>query len=103
MDILVGAVVIRMARPLIRGEVKMNHWYGVRVRQSFESDEKWEDINRFGGRQLRLWGSIILAGGLVALLFDLEANPSLLLIFAFLPLLLLVAALRAVVYARRAG
>ena len=101
LDILLGVVVIVIARPLIRGEVKMNHWYGVRVKQSFESEERWLDINRFGGRQLRTWGSFILAGGILALLFDLETNPGLLLVFAMLPLLLLVPAVRAVVYARR--
>jgi hypothetical protein len=102
MDILVGVATILLARPLIRGEVKMNHWYGARVRQAFESEEKWLDINRFGGRQLRTWGSIILAAGIVALLFDLESNPSLLLLFIFAPLLLLIPAMRVVIYARRA-
>jgi uncharacterized membrane protein len=102
MDILVGALLIRMAGPLIRGEVKMNHWYGVRVRQAFESEEKWLDINRFGGRRLRTWGSIILAAGIVALLFDLGSNPGLLLLFTLTPLLVLIPALQSVLYARRA-
>lgn len=101
MDVLIGIMVITISGPLIRGEVKMNHWFGVRLRQSFMSEEKWLDINRFGGLQLRVWGAMILAGGLVAFLFDLEAHPSLLLIFAFLPLLLLVAAFRTIIYARR--
>ncbi len=102
MDVMVGGLVIILAGPLIRGQVKMNHWYGVRVRRAFESEEKWRDVNRFGGRQLRMWGSIILAAGFVALLFDLGSNPSLLLLFAFTPLLILIPAMRAVVYARRA-
>jgi uncharacterized membrane protein len=101
-DILVGGLVILLAGPLIRGEVKMNGWYGVRAGRAFESEQKWLDINRFGGRQLRTWGSFILAAGFVALLFDLDSNPSLLMLFVLAPLLLLIPALQAVIYARRA-
>ncbi len=102
MDMLVGASVILLAGPLIRGEVRMNRWYGVRVGHAFESEEKWTAVNQFGGRQLRTWGSIILAAGMVALLFDLSSRPSLLMLFALAPLLLLIPAMRAAIYARRA-
>lgn len=101
MDVLVGVSVILLAGPLIRGEVRMNRWYGVRVGHAFESEEKWRDVNQFGGRQLRTWGSIVLAAGIVALLFDLDSNPSLLILFVLAPLLLLIPAMRAAIYARR--
>jgi uncharacterized membrane protein len=102
MNIIVGGLVIVMAGPLIRGEVRMNRWYGARVGHAFESEEKWAEINQFGGRQLRTWGSIVLAAGMVALLIDLGPNPGLLLLFVLTPLLLLIPALRAAIYARRA-
>lgn len=102
MDILVGVMVIMIAGPLIRGEVKRNPWYGVRLSQSFESEERWREINCYGGRQLRTWASFILAAGIVALFFDLGNNQPLLVLFAFMPLLLLIPAWRTVVHARRA-
>ena len=54
---------IVMAIPLIQGTVKMNHFYGVRIKKSFESEKNWYAINEYGGKQLVLWSiPIILAG-----------------------------------------
>lgn len=49
--LLIGALAI----PLILGKVKMNRLYGIRFARSFESDEAWYAINRYGGRLLLLW------------------------------------------------
>jgi uncharacterized membrane protein len=101
-DVLIGTLIIAISLPLARGKVAMNHWYGVRVRQSFESEEKWYKINRFGGRQLMLWGAIIAALGAVALFLDLDDQPALTTAFLFVPLLVFVPAVRSALYARRA-
>jgi hypothetical protein len=37
-DVLIDSA---LAWPLVKGRVEMNHFYGVRVRQVFESEEKW--------------------------------------------------------------
>ncbi len=100
-NIIIGVAVILMARPLIRGEVRRNRLYGARVKQALESDEKWKKINNFGGRQLRAWGSLILAAGIVALFIDLGPRPGLFIAFLLVPLFLLVPAWRTVGYARR--
>ena len=101
-NVLLGIVIIVVALPLSRGKVAMNHFYGVRVRQSFESEEKWYKINRFGGRQLMTWGAIIATIGMMTMFLDLEDLGEGMYLFLFVPLLVLVPAVRSVLYARRA-
>lgn len=48
-----------LSLPLIFRKVPMNHFNGIRLRASFESEERWYDINAYGGRQLAAcseWG-----------------------------------------------
>ena len=101
-NVLMGALVFAVALPLAQGKVGMNHWYGVRVRQSFESEEKWYIINRYGGRQLMIWGAIIAAIGAVGMFIDMGERMELLFLFLHAPLLVLVPAALSVLYARRA-
>ncbi len=54
--LLAAILVIALSIPLIRGKVKPNPWYGVRIPAAFASEEAWFDINRFGGRLLLRWG-----------------------------------------------
>ena len=77
---------ILLSRPLVRGKVSMNHFYGVRFKRSFESDEIWYEINRYGGQRMILWSYPILGLGLVALV----TPPALTLILAFAPMLYLI-------------
>lgn len=37
----------------------MNAWYGIRIPQAFESEERWREINRYGGRLFLYWGVVI--------------------------------------------
>jgi uncharacterized membrane protein len=100
-NVLFGIVIVMVALPLSQGKVAMNHFYGVRVRRSFESEEKWYKINRFGGRQLMIWGAIIAAMGAMMIFLDLEKIGEGMYLFLFVPLLVLVPAVRSVLYARR--
>ncbi len=101
-NVSMGVLIVAVAYPLAKGKVSMNHWYGVRVRQSFESEEKWYRINRYGGRQLMIWGAIIAALGAAAMFIDLGSRMELMVIFLFAPLLVLIPAARSVLYARKA-
>lgn len=57
---LIAACIIVMAsQPLIRGRVKMNDWYGIRIPQAFESEERWREINCYGGRLFLAWGIVV--------------------------------------------
>ncbi len=57
--LVVAAVTMAIAVPLIRRKVKMNRWYGVRIPAAFESEEAWFDINHYGGRLLFVWALAI--------------------------------------------
>ena len=46
--------------PLALRLVPMNRLYGVRIREAFESDERWYEINAFGGRLLVVYGLLLL-------------------------------------------
>jgi uncharacterized membrane protein len=59
--LFVAGLVIAGALPLIRKKVKMNRWYGVRIPESYVSEERWMEINYYGGRLLFLWGLAIAA------------------------------------------
>jgi hypothetical protein len=47
-DVLIGLLISALAWPLVKGRVEMNHFYGVRVRQAFEPEEKWYKLNQYG-------------------------------------------------------
>jgi uncharacterized membrane protein len=63
--LLAAIVAIVVALPLIAGKVKMNAWYGVRIPAAFESEARWYEINRHGGRLLVVWGVVIAVTALV--------------------------------------
>jgi hypothetical protein len=63
--LLAAVAAVAAAVPLIQGKVKMNPWYGVRIPAAFESDERWFEINRHGGRLLFAWGVAIAVTALV--------------------------------------
>jgi hypothetical protein len=84
---LAGLVCIGISIPLIRGRVRMNELYGVRFRQSFQSDEAWFAINRFGGKRLAIWSVPLIVVGLVSLFLPLRSNTGLTLVLGFAPLL----------------
>ena len=63
-----ASIIIAMSLPLIRRKVRMNHFYGIRVAEAFESEAAWFDINHYGGRLLRTWGLLFAATATVGLL-----------------------------------
>lgn len=102
LNVMMGLLVVAVSLPLVRGKVGMNHSYGIRVRQSFESEEKWFKINRYGGRQLMIWGAIIAALGVVTMFLDVDGLGDGMLLLLFVPLLILVPAVQSIFYARKA-
>jgi hypothetical protein len=58
-----GVMMFLLSLPLILRKVPMNHFYGIHLRASFESDERWYDINAYGGRQLAAWSWVVIATG----------------------------------------
>ena len=43
----------------------MNGVYGIRIPAAFESEQRWYDINAYGGRQLAIWSWLITVTGVV--------------------------------------
>ncbi len=95
-DLFTGLLLSVLAVPLIRRQVKMNRWYGVRMPKAYVSDANWYAINEFGGRWLAAAGAILaLVGGAVLLwpptteggMLLAALAPAPLVLFTFLPVL----------------
>ncbi len=71
--LIAALVVIATAIPLIRGKVKMNAWYGVRIPAAFTSEAAWFAINRYGGRLLLRWGLVIAVVALIGVFLPARA------------------------------
>ena len=81
-DLQLGVIILAMSLPLILRKVPMNQAYGIRIRAAFESEQRWHDINAYGGRQLATWSLLPIAAGATGFWvapahFDLYASGSL--------------------------
>jgi hypothetical protein len=76
-----GVMVTIISYPLIKGNVKMNYWYGVRFPQSFYSDESWYKINAYGGKVLTIWGLFLVATGILIIFIPLNSRQALFAVF----------------------
>jgi hypothetical protein len=81
-----GLLCLALAVPLIRGQVGRNRLYGVRFPQSFQSEEAWLAINRFGGRRLAGWAVPLILVGVASFFLPLRSNTGLTLALGFAPL-----------------
>ena len=59
-----GLLMFFLSLPLIFRKVPMNKLYGIRLKASFESEQRWYDINAYGGKQMALWSWPIIAIGI---------------------------------------
>lgn len=100
-NLVVGVVVVLFSVPMARGKVSMNHVYGIRLAKSFESEENWDRMNRFGGRQFLIWGIALMLLGVVFLFLDLDSSLEYVILLGLTPLLLFIPALRIVSYAKK--
>lgn len=57
----VGALMVALAVPMMRGRIPPNHWYGVRTPKSLSTPERWYAMNRFGGKALLVAGVVQIA------------------------------------------
>lgn len=65
-------LLIVLSVPLAKRKIKMNYFYGVRIRQAFESEENWFTINEYGGKQLITWSMPMFLVGVICLLVPMD-------------------------------
>jgi hypothetical protein len=70
--VCLGGILIAVSIPLLLGKIKMNHVYGFRIRNAFESEENWYSINSYGAKALIRWSLAIMAAGIVCLYIEPE-------------------------------
>lgn len=95
-----AALTVGLSIPLLRGEVKRNGLYGVRLPESLASEEAWLDINRYGARRMILWSVPVFALGIAAFFVSFEGREGLALAFGLAPVLVFGAVFETVRYAR---
>ena len=84
-NIVVALIGWALAIPLLRGRVKMNRLYGVRFKRSFESDELWYAINRYGARRLIVWSIALAIVGIVTPFVVHEGRETMAVLLALAP------------------
>ncbi|TYS82880.1 SdpI family protein [Rossellomorea aquimaris] len=84
----VALLCIGLSIPLYLGKVEMNYLYGVRFPKSFQSEEAWYKINKYGGLMLIIWSIPELLLG-IAVLFLPPVKETVSVIIAFSPVLFL--------------
>ena len=70
--LLVGLVTLLISLPLIYRKVPMNPFYGIRVRASFQSEQRWYDINAQGGKLFAKWSALIIVAGLIGFFVPID-------------------------------
>jgi len=81
-----GLLCIGLGIPLVRGRIGPNALYGVRFPQSFQSDDAWFAINRFGGKRLIVWSIPLIVIGIISFFLPLRSHTGLTLALGFAPL-----------------
>ena len=100
-NIFSGILAIAVCIPLLHNKIGMNRVYGFRFRQSFESDEKWYAINRYGARKMIVWSFAIIAFGMLSFMLPAGGGEMPRIILACAPLLLIIPAIESWIFARK--
>jgi hypothetical protein len=100
--IAAGLLTIGLAIPLLQGKIGRNALYGARFRKSFQSDDAWFAINRYGAKRMILWALPMILVGITTLTIPLQSRPVFALLLGLAPLVfVLIPALDTWNFARR--
>ena len=80
-----GLIAIAVCIPLAQGRVGRNRFYGIRLSQSFRSDDAWFAINRYGARRMIVWSLPLILLGIGSFFVPLQAHPALAIAIGFVP------------------
>jgi uncharacterized membrane protein len=70
--LLVGLVTLLISLPLIYRKVPVNAFYRIRIRASFQSEQRWYDINAQGGKLFAKWSALIIVAGLIGFFVPID-------------------------------
>jgi len=79
----------------------MNHFYGVRFKKSYESEENWYKINHYGGKQLIAWSVLLLIIGVLTFFLPPKEKGIMTTLIGCAPLIVLVPAYMSYKYAKK--
>ena len=96
-----GLMVIAISIPLLLEQIGINRWYGIRFKKSYESEENWYAINKFGAKRLIIWSIPVVFLGIAAFFIPIEGNGALAKLYIITPMLLIIPALESYLYARK--
>lgn len=99
--IFMALIFIMISIPLVKGKIPMNTWYGVRFNKSYESNENWFKVNKYGGKQLIIWSVVLALLGIVTIFLPIDQNSILFFPGLLSPLIILVPAVTSYMYARK--
>jgi len=72
-SLIMGALFVALAVPLIRRRVPPNHWYGLRIPATFADERVWYEANARAGRELLALGVGAMALGVVLYLVPMPS------------------------------
>ena len=101
MNTFLAFILICISIPLVKGHVSMNKFYGIRFKKSYESEENWYRINKYGGRQLILWSIPLGLFGIISFFLPVSESPLLYLISILAPFIVLIPCVTSYLYARK--
>ncbi len=99
--IFTAVLIILMSIPLVKGKVSMNKVYGIRFKKSYESDENWYKINKYGGKQLIYWSILLIIFGICSFFLPLEGRKNLIIVVSCAPLIIIIPAIQSYIYSRK--
>lgn len=99
-NIFVSLLVIGISIPLVMEKIPMNEIYGIRFGKSFEANETWYKVDKFGGRQLIIWAIPLFLLGVLSFFIPIEGNTFLIILIACAPLIIVVPAFKSYMYLR---
>ncbi len=65
MDLQFGLLLFVMSLPLMLRKAPMNGLFGIRIPAAFESEQRWYDVNAYGGRQVAIWSWLLIITGVI--------------------------------------
>jgi uncharacterized membrane protein len=100
-NIFVALIIIGMSIPLVLSKIPMNHIYGVRFSKSFESEDNWYKINKYGGKKLIAWSIPLILFGILTFFLPLKGHVVLTTLIACAPLIVVIPAYMSYKFSKR--